>query len=288
MKDGIHSKVSGVSYNNEDGSSRQEYIRKYCRNGKRLTLIPEPKNEYDTNAIGVWVQAGEKLVKIGFLENRLAGDINRETDESIEYYAIISQVTGGTSDKPTRGVNIQLHKTFANQPHNTNEKPEKDNLDVVRSKSKSFGNVLAIVAILFVLLLIFMACWSLVSCSPNSQTDTEQRCIQASTEQLDFINYAVQTMQDTNYIVDGWAVKSRDYENVYMVAAKIYGPGIENGSDPAVWAVGGDPNDPHTWLAVDGLAKEFTNLPDASKTDAAITLNADGVNEAKSCYEEIK
>lgn len=114
------------------------------------------------------------------------------------------------------------------------------------------------------------------------------RCQPATDKQMDFIAYAIRQEQPSNSVGQGWAVKSGDFVNVYMVAARIYGPGIESGTDPAVWAVGGDPDSPHTWLAVDGLAKNFTQLPDASQTDAAITLSADGVDLARQCVVEFE
>lgn len=125
----------------------------------------------------------------------------------------------------------------------------------------------------------------LSSCIPSVNTE---RCQPATAKQLDFINYAVGSLQASNYITGGWAVKSNDFENVYMVAVLIYGPSIEHGTGPAVFAVGGDPGSPHTWLSVDGFAKEFTELPDASKTDAEITISADGVKEVSQCAKEGK
>ncbi len=133
--------------------------------------------------------------------------------------------------------------------------------------------------------IIFILIILLTACSPKPDTS---RCIPATVKQLDFINYAVSSLQASNYIKDGWAVKSNDFENVYMVATLIYGPSIEDGAGPAVFAIGGDPDNPHTWLAVDGFAKEFTGLPDASKTDAEITISADGVKEASQCAKDKK
>jgi hypothetical protein len=112
-----------------------------------------------------------------------------------------------------------------------------------------------------------------------------ERCQPATIKQLDFISYAVQTNTKSNYIENGYSIKSNDFKNVHMVAVMLYGPSMEEGVGPAVFAVGGDPDQPHTWLAVDGFAKEFTDLPDASTTDAEITLSADGVDEVKSCYK---
>src|SRR5665648_1034319 len=112
----------------------------------------------------------------------------------------------------------------------------------------------------------------LISCSPKQNND---RCLPATAKQLDFINYAVSSLQASNYIEAGWAVKSNEFKNVYMVATLIYGPSIEDGTGPAVFSVAGDPDSPDGWMAVDSFATNFTNLPDAKKTDAEITLSTD-------------
>lgn len=133
---------------------------------------------------------------------------------------------------------------------------------------------------------VFLAIFVILLITACSSEPDTSRCLPATLKQLDFINYAVQSMQASNSIKDGWAVKSNDYENVYMVATLIYGPAIEEGVGPAVFAVGGDPETPHTWLAVNGYATEFTEFPDAGKTDAEITLNSDGVQEAIDCVKK--
>jgi hypothetical protein len=124
----------------------------------------------------------------------------------------------------------------------------------------------------------------LVSCS----TRVSDRCIPATEKQLDFINYAVSANTKSNYIQTGYAVKSNDFKNVYMIAVLLYGPSMEEGAGPAVFAVAGEPETPHTWLAVNAFAKEFTDLPDASSTDAEITISADGVEESISCTKNTK
>jgi len=151
----------------------------------------------------------------------------------------------------------------------------------ILSNTHHQAKIIAITILLAISLVVLSGCSS-------DNSEIASRCLKASPEQLDFIDFAIHDVDSSNYILDGWAVKSTEFTNVYMVAAKIYGPGIEDGTDPAVWAVGGDPDDPITWLAVDGLAQNFTILPDASKTAAEITLFTDGVQEAKECYEVMK
>lgn len=68
-----------------------------------------------------------------------------------------------------------------------------------------------------------------------------------------------------------------------MVATLIYGPSISEDAGSAVFAVGRDPDTPHTWLAVDEFAKQFTDFPDAGLTDTEITQSSDSVEKVIEC-----
>lgn len=116
------------------------------------------------------------------------------------------------------------------------------------------------------------------------QPQRSERCIPASEAQLDGIRNGIKDIDPNNDIVDGWAVRSNDFERVYIVAAEIHGAGIRPGEAIGVWAISGDLDSPGLFLAVDGFAKGFSPYPDASKTTAEITISSDGVEEAKECY----
>lgn len=104
----FHTKVVGVSFNNSDGQSRQRIIGK-CSVGEHVYLAPEPDNPYDHDAILVCRSNGEQL---GHLNRELAHDImNRGELGSL--VAQISDLTGGTWGKPTRGVNLRIGKRTA-------------------------------------------------------------------------------------------------------------------------------------------------------------------------------
>jgi hypothetical protein len=133
----------------------------------------------------------------------------------------------------------------------------------------------------------------IVSCSSSNHTNPipaslnvgnsfSSRCVAASSEQIAAIQDGVDDIAKDNYIKTGYAVKSNSFENVWMVAAKIYGPGMGNGTGPGVWAISGS----GMVLSVNGTAKSFSPLPDASKTDAAITAGDDGVSEAEQCAND--
>ena len=79
--------------------------------------------------------------------------------------------------------------------------------------------------------------------------------------------------------VRGVAVRSKDFDKVWMVAMEFKATGIDN--QIGVWATNSLNAGGGLILAVDGMATNFTVWPDAAKTDAAITLFTDGVQEAR-------
>jgi hypothetical protein len=96
----IYSKLSGVTRNNPDGSARQEIISELCYNGQLLWLLREP-NQYSYNNIGVYV-----AFQIGYVNPELADEIAPLLDEGLHVDAQVVELTGGTPEKPTQGVNV--------------------------------------------------------------------------------------------------------------------------------------------------------------------------------------
>jgi hypothetical protein len=110
----IRSKVAGVTFHNDDGSSRQRIIRKFCRDRKSLYVLPEPNNPYSKNAIGLWVRGTRLIVfparyQVGYVNDELAAELTRFIHNGWGISARILEVTGGGwFRKPTRGVNIEI------------------------------------------------------------------------------------------------------------------------------------------------------------------------------------
>ncbi len=96
----IYSKISGVTHQNPDGSNRQEIIDALAYNGQPLLLMRDP-NQYSYNNIGVYV-----AFQIGYVNPDLADEIAPLIDEGVPVEAQITDITGGTEDKPTQGVNV--------------------------------------------------------------------------------------------------------------------------------------------------------------------------------------
>jgi hypothetical protein len=111
----FHSKVAGVTASNLNGQSRQNYIRAFCKPGMSASLIREPDNPYDTNAVGVWIKARSLIiftadVQIGYLKADVAPEIARYMDKGGKVSCQITEVTGGNRGKSSLGVNILLTK----------------------------------------------------------------------------------------------------------------------------------------------------------------------------------
>ncbi|MGO4894209.1 HIRAN domain-containing protein [Flavobacterium sp. W21_SRS_FM6] len=108
----FNTKVAGVKQKNQDGTERQKYIIKYCKEGMPLTLIPEPDNAYDPNAISVWITAksffSSKSYQIGYISAEIADRLSGEMQRGKKVQAFIKDITGGNSDK-AYGVNITIH-----------------------------------------------------------------------------------------------------------------------------------------------------------------------------------
>jgi len=123
-----------------------------------------------------------------------------------------------------------------------------------------------------------------VTPAPTPTAAPNARCVPASAAQMAALRDGVQAVAAGNDVLPGFAVRSTEFERVWLVAARITGAGIPaTGAGPGVWAMGGEADAPAGIYAVNGFAREFTHYPDAAKTDAAITLTTDGVAAALEC-----
>ncbi len=96
------SKVSGVSHENDDGTSRQKFIKK-CRQFDLLILDHEEDNPYDRNAVKVCRESGDQ---IGYLQRKLAEEVVERSPKGYRYAVFIADITGGGLGKKTHGVNL--------------------------------------------------------------------------------------------------------------------------------------------------------------------------------------
>jgi hypothetical protein len=97
-------KVSGVSFPNDDGTERQEIIR-HCRQGEILDLKRDPTNRYSRFAVKVLRQTGQQ---VGHVPEHWAEQACDLIDEGWDLSARITAVTGGAVGKEYRGVNMAV------------------------------------------------------------------------------------------------------------------------------------------------------------------------------------
>lgn len=103
---GFYTKVRGVTFENDGGVNRQSLIP-LCRVGQSLALIKDLQNAYDFNAIAVYTFEGDQL---GFLSSDLSQQFDEEGWAIKDWTAIVHEITGGTEDKPSFGLNIYVCK----------------------------------------------------------------------------------------------------------------------------------------------------------------------------------
>jgi HIRAN domain len=111
----IYTKIRGVSFENSDGTSRQQIIRSSCHTGDALLLMREPGNPVDHNAIGIIRVCREPdgrpifTEPLGYLSKEIARDLAPLFDEGPVGFAEIIEVTGdlGGQDDCCVGVDIR-------------------------------------------------------------------------------------------------------------------------------------------------------------------------------------
>ena len=84
---------------------RQEEIGGCCE-GENLILKREPKNRYDANAVAVLRENGNQ---IGYLSRDDAEWVARIMDDGDEVEARIKWITGGTAEKPSYGMVVDIN-----------------------------------------------------------------------------------------------------------------------------------------------------------------------------------
>ena len=305
----IKSKIAGVSFKNNNGTSRQELIRKYCKPGLALVLQPDPANPHGNGtAVEILVSTPTGLQQIGFvrdtdLDDQLAEVITNEQRVDCN----ILNITGGTKESPTIGVNV-IYRVYEENEQPAAPIPPAPTAPTPPTSSSKFllgiiitiGVIIALCILAAFVQVLGQAVGILPSRTPNTMTTSTplpqpspastilpptstSRCIPASAQQITGILSSIKNINSSNDLKTVWTVKSNSFKNIWFVSALIYGPGMADGKGPGVWAVSGDPANPGTILSVDGFAKQFTEFPDAAKTTTAITMNDDGAQQSADC-----
>lgn len=91
----VKTRIAGISFDNRDGSSRQDYAR-LVRKGDVLRLRREPENPHDPNAIAVeWVDRDEAALQLGYVPRPLAMLLAPLVDEGAKLQAKVIRAGGG-------------------------------------------------------------------------------------------------------------------------------------------------------------------------------------------------
>ncbi|MEM7297901.1 MAG: HIRAN domain-containing protein [Bacteroidota bacterium] len=81
----------GVSKDNNDGSSRQEIIKREVEEDDKLAFEVEPTNQFDPNAVKVLSKFGNQ---IGYLSKDMAEKVKPALDNETEIHVKASWVSG--------------------------------------------------------------------------------------------------------------------------------------------------------------------------------------------------
>lgn len=96
-------KVAGTTYNNSDGVSRQKILA-HLKKNETATLVREPFNSFDRNAVIIMVAMGA----IGYIERKSAPIVAAFLDNGFEYAARANPVG---SDETIYGSRVHIHFT---------------------------------------------------------------------------------------------------------------------------------------------------------------------------------
>ena len=96
----FYTKVAGVTFDN-----RQRLIRRMSV-GDTVSLVRDPCNPYDSNAIKVINTNGDQ---IGFISKELASTMAINMDSGVNFVATVSNITGMN---PGENIGVNLHITY--------------------------------------------------------------------------------------------------------------------------------------------------------------------------------
>jgi hypothetical protein len=133
--------------------------------------------------------------------------------------------------------------------------------------------------LLVALAAVALATVALAACGEGAGPDSA-RCSSASDALLQTIADGLTV--DGATLTSGFVVRSDQFEDVYMVAAEIDGPGLEGAGDVGVWATN-DTAGGGSILSVADTAKERSSWPIGSESNDELTIMADGAMEAEAC-----
>ncbi|MGI8774470.1 MAG: hypothetical protein ACR2KQ_05570 [Actinomycetota bacterium] len=123
------------------------------------------------------------------------------------------------------------------------------------------------------------------------ESQVDSRCVPVAKQLVRQIESGLTTDGKGRLRNEAFAVKSNDYEKVWMVAAEIDAPSLQGVGDVGVWGTNEDPSKKTSSgliIRANGMAAEFSDWGAAAQDGSAADLNAtdDGVAEAEACVIE--
>lgn len=100
----MRTKVVGVTFSNEDGSSRTRIIAGMTESDK-VCIERDPFNQYDANAVKVCVLKNGEKKQIGFLAKEIAAEISPKLRKNVKFNVSIAGV-GIWNDRPFCEIDI--------------------------------------------------------------------------------------------------------------------------------------------------------------------------------------
>ncbi len=108
-------KVVGVTFSNEKYKVDRQDIIKHLKGDEKIILRREPKNRFDKNAIGVFVELDYQTLQIGYLKAELSGMLS-EMWKEYRFNSSIDQIRPGNEvNNIPRGISLSITKTRINQ-----------------------------------------------------------------------------------------------------------------------------------------------------------------------------
>ena len=109
-KTGFFTKLVGVTFDNDNGSSRQQFIEDlddiFDINNKTFLIAKrDTNNEYDENAVTIYDEQGRQL---GYLSRKVNETVAPWMDDGFDLLVEVVNVTGG--DGSHWGLNIWVEK----------------------------------------------------------------------------------------------------------------------------------------------------------------------------------
>jgi hypothetical protein len=99
----IHSKIVGVTgVCPQQQVPRQQIIAQLIEPGQRLTPVPEQ------HRVALYFDREGQIYHLGYVKDSVERDVVRQLTRGNAVSVEVTEVTGGTPGRPTRGVNIEI------------------------------------------------------------------------------------------------------------------------------------------------------------------------------------